>query len=60
MCEVSYGGWTYALGEGGLVPSYKNIKLREETYERLQKHGKMSDSFDDLINRILDEWEDNE
>lgn len=36
---------------------YKTIKLKKETYERLRSHGNMGESFDDLINRILDEWE---
>lgn len=39
------------------VPDYKNIKLHLETYERLKEHGNMDESFDDLINRILDDWE---
>ena len=33
---------------------YKTIKVKEQTYERLQFHGKMGESFDDLINRLLD------
>lgn len=37
---------------------YKNIKIHEETHERLQSHGNMGESFDDLINRILDDWEE--
>lgn len=41
-----------------LMPNYKNIKIYEETHERLRSHGKMSESFDDLINRILDDWEE--
>lgn len=36
---------------------YKSIKVYESTYNRLQKHGNMSESFDDLINRILDDYE---
>lgn len=42
----------------GLMPNYKNIKIHEETHERLQSHGNMDESFDDLINRILDDWEE--
>lgn len=39
------------------VPEYKTIKLREDTHKRLKQHGNMDESFDDLINRILDDWE---
>lgn len=39
---------------------YKSIKVYESTHERLQKHGNMNESFDELINRILDEFEDDE
>jgi len=28
--------------------------------QRLQRHGNMDESFDDLINRILDDWEEQE
>lgn len=41
-----------------LMPDYKNIKIHEDTHERLQSHGNMGESFDDLINRILDDWEE--
>ena len=40
------------------MPDYKNIKIHEGTHERLQSHGNMGESFDDLINRILDDWEE--
>ncbi len=40
------------------MPDYKNIKIHEDTHERLQSHGNMGESFDDLINRILDDWEE--
>lgn len=43
-----------------LMPNYKNIKIHEDTHERLQSHGNMDESFDDLINRILDDWEEQE
>ncbi len=42
------------------MPDYKNIKIHQETHERLQSHGDMGESFDDLINRILDDWEKQE
>jgi len=33
-------------------------KLEEATLERLRDHGKMGDSFDSVVNRLLDEIED--
>ena len=35
-------------------------KLEETTLERLRDHGKMGDSFDSVVNRLLDEIEDEE
>jgi len=32
-------------------------KLEEATLERLRDHGKMGDSFDSVVNRLLDEIE---
>lgn len=32
-------------------------KLRTETLERCKKYGKMGDSFDDVLNKILDKLE---
>ena len=29
-------------------------KLSRETLERLKDHGKMGDSFEDVVNRLLD------
>ncbi|WP_152417891.1 DUF7557 family protein [Haloferax mucosum] len=46
------------LSSNELMPDYKNIKIHEGTHERLKSHGNMGESFDDLINRILDDWED--
>lgn len=43
-----------------LMPDYKTVKLHEDTHERLQQHGRMDESFNDLINRILDDWEEQE
>ena len=34
-----------------------SIQIEKATKERLQSHGKMGDSFDSLINRILDQIE---
>ncbi|MFC7046551.1 hypothetical protein ACFQH6_15075 [Halobacteriaceae archaeon GCM10025711] len=36
---------------------YKSIKVYESTYKRLRSHGNMGESFDDLINRVLDVYE---
>ena len=35
----------------------KTLKVSEKTKIRLQKHGHMGESFEDLINRILDKIE---
>ncbi|KXA90926.1 hypothetical protein AKJ64_05110 [candidate division MSBL1 archaeon SCGC-AAA259E17] len=35
------------------------IRVRRDTKERLEKHGRMNESFDELLNRILDELEGN-
>jgi len=35
-------------------------ELDEETLERLREHGKMGDSFDSVVNRLLDEVEDDD
>ena len=35
-------------------------KLDEETLERLREHGKMGDSFDSVVNSLLDEVEDDD
>ena len=32
----------------------KNINLNEETYDRLKTYGKFGESFDDLLNRLMD------
>ena len=31
------------------------MKLSKETHDRLKEHGKMGDSFEDVVNRLLDE-----
>ncbi len=33
----------------------KTLKIKEETHKRLTDLGKKGESFDDLINRIIDE-----
>jgi predicted CopG family antitoxin len=35
----------------------KNIVLEQKTYERLKSHGAMGDSFNDVVNRVLDKVE---
>ena len=35
-------------------------KLEKDTLERLRHHGKMGDSFDSVVNRLLDECETDE
>jgi len=35
----------------------KLVRVKKRTWERLKKHGMMQESFDQLINRILDELE---
>lgn len=32
----------------------KIVKLKDETHARLKKHGQFEDSFDDIVNRVLD------
>lgn len=36
---------------------YKGIKLYESTYNRLTRHGRMDETYDELVNRILDDFE---
>ena len=35
-------------------------KLGKITLERLREHGKMGDSFDSVVNKLLDEVEDDD
>lgn len=35
----------------------KQIKINEKTWERLTQRGRFLDTFDDVINRLLDESE---
>jgi predicted CopG family antitoxin len=32
----------------------KTLKINEDTHERLKKHGHFGDSFDDVLNRLMD------
>ena len=33
---------------------YKLVKIKDETHQRLKGYGKFEDSFDDIINRLMD------
>ena len=35
----------------------KQIRIKKKTIERLINHGRMTDTFDDVINKIMDENE---
>jgi predicted CopG family antitoxin len=35
------------------------VSLRKATYDRLRKRGDASDSFDDVVNRLLEQTADN-
>jgi predicted CopG family antitoxin len=32
----------------------KTLKINDDTHERLKKHGRFGDSFDDILNRLMD------
>ena len=38
--------------------SQTTMKIKKETLERLKEHGEMGDSFEDVVNRLLDEAEE--
>jgi len=40
--------------------SLTTMKVKRETLNRLKDHGKMGDSFEKVVNRLLDEVEKNE
>ena len=40
--------------------SLTKMKVKRETLDRLKEHGKMGDSFEKVVNRLLDEVERNE
>jgi len=42
------------------VSEITTMKVKRETLNRLKKHGKMLDSYDKVVNRLLDEVEKNE
>lgn len=33
------------------------IRVKKSTKKRMEKHGRMGETFDQLLNRILDEFE---
>lgn len=37
-----------------LMHNRKNVNIDGDTYERLKKRGEFGESFDELINRLLD------
>ncbi len=39
-----------------MVSKLKTIKIKEETHKRLSELGKKGDSFDDLINMLIDHF----
>lgn len=46
----------YMAAESNVTPR-KNVSLAEATYDRLKSNGRFGESFDDLINRVLDVFE---
>jgi len=40
--------------------SQSTIKLSKDTQERLREYGRMGDSFENVVNRLLDEAEEME
>ena len=38
--------------------SQTTMKLKRETLERLKEHGRMGDSFEQVVNRLLDDAEE--
>jgi len=42
------------------MKEYSTIRVKKETKKRLSKHGGFKESYDDLINRLLDKVEESE
>jgi len=38
--------------------SQTTMKIAKDTLERLREHGRMGDSFEDVVNKLLDESEE--
>lgn len=36
---------------------FKTVKIKESTHARLASHAKWTETLDDALNRILDEWD---
>jgi predicted CopG family antitoxin len=41
-----------------VVKGRKNISINDETYNKLAKLGDLSETFDEVINRLIDEHND--
>ena len=35
----------------------KNLNVSDDTYDRLRRHGQFGESFDELLNRLLNDIE---
>lgn len=42
------------VDDDSTLTTRKNVNLSTETYDRLSRYGLFKESFDDLINRVLD------
>lgn len=42
----------------GQKEGMKTLKISERTHKRLTKHGQFRESFDDIIGRLLDAFEE--
>lgn len=40
-----------------MLTKMKMVKLKDETHTRLKKYGQFEDSFDDIINRLINFYE---
>ena len=37
-----------------MIKNYKQIAVSNETYRKLKEHGEFGESFDDVINKLLE------
>jgi predicted CopG family antitoxin len=42
------------------IHKVKTVVMSEQTYNKIKQYGKMGDSFDDVISRLLDQVKENE
>jgi len=56
-CTINHGG-CYKVYDVGYCMSLTTMKVRRETLDRLKRRGKMGDSFEDVVNRLLDTSEE--